>query len=107
MALSQEEIDHALDLFSGVGALSTRKMFGGIGLYSDGTIFAVMMRDGRLMLKGQGDMQARFDALGMERWTYQRPGKSETAMPYWVLPDSALEDAEEASALARDALQHL
>ncbi|MEX0312079.1 MAG: TfoX/Sxy family protein [Tateyamaria sp.] len=107
MALTDEEIDHVLDLFSGVGALSTRKMFGGIGVYSDGTIFAVMMRDGRLMLKGKGEMIARFDAMGMERWTYQRPGKAETAMPYWILPDSALEDAEEASALAREALTHL
>lgn len=107
MALTQEEIDHVLDLFCGVAALSTRKMFGGIGVYSDGIIFAVMMRDGRLMLKGQGDMVARFDALGMERWTYTRPGKAETAMPYWVLPDNALEDADEATALAREALSHL
>lgn len=107
MALTDEEIDHVLDLFSGVNDLSTRKMFGGIGVYSDGTIFAVMMRDGRLMLKGKGDMIARYDELGMERWTYQRPGKSETAMPYWIIPDSALEDAEEASALAREALTHL
>ncbi|KIC49041.1 TfoX/Sxy family protein [Tateyamaria sp. ANG-S1] len=107
MALTAEEIDHVLDLFSGVPDLSTRKMFGGIGVYSDGTIFAVMMRDGRLMLKGQGDMIPRYDALDMERWTYQRPGKSETAMPYWIMPDSALEDGEEASDLAREALQHL
>ncbi|WP_299041306.1 TfoX/Sxy family protein [uncultured Tateyamaria sp.] len=107
MAISEEEIDHILDLFSGVNDLSTRKMFGGIGVYSSGTIFAVMMRDGRLMLKGRGDMIARLDALGMKRWTYQRPGKSETAMPYWILPESALEDSEEASALAREALTHL
>ena len=107
MALTAEEIDHVLDLFSGVPDLSTRKMFGGIGVYSGGTIFAVMMRDGRLMLKGKGDMIPRYDALGMERWTYQRPGKAETAMPYWIMPDSALEDAEEASALAREALTHL
>ncbi|MBY5932887.1 TfoX/Sxy family protein [Tateyamaria omphalii] len=107
MALTDEEIDHVLDLFSGVPDLSTRKMFGGIGVYSAGTIFAVMMRDGRLMLKGQGDMIPRYDELGMERWTYQRPGKAETAMPYWIMPDSALEDAEEASALAREALKHL
>ncbi|APX11223.1 TfoX/Sxy family protein [Tateyamaria omphalii] len=107
MAVTQDEIEHVLDLFSGVNDLSTRKMFGGIGVYSSGTIFAVMMRDGRLMLKGRGDMIDRLDALGMERWTYERPGKAETAMPYWVMPDSALEDSEEASALAREALTHL
>lgn len=107
MALTDEEIDHVLDLFSGVGSLTTRKMFGGIGVYSDGTIFAVMMRDGRLMLKGKGDMIPRFEELGMERWTYQRPGKSETAMPYWIMPESAFDDAEEATSLAREAITHL
>ena len=86
MALTAEEIDHVLALFSGVSNLFTRKMFGGMCLYLDGEVFALM---------------------SMERWTYQRPGKAETALPYWIMPDSALEDSEEASALAREALQHL
>ncbi|WP_299376868.1 TfoX/Sxy family protein [uncultured Tateyamaria sp.] len=107
MAVSDEEIEHALDLFAGLGPLTTRKMFGGLAIYADGVIFAVLMRDGRLLLKGQGEMQARFEAMGLERWTYARSGKPPTAMPYWHLPDSALDDAEEATTLARAALAHL
>ena len=107
MAVSEEEIAHARDLFSGLGPLSSRKMFGGMAFYRDGTIFAVLMRDGRLLLKGQGEMQARFDAMGLERWTYARAGKPPTAMPYWHLPASARDDAEEATRLARAALEHL
>lgn len=107
MALSDDEIAHALELFEAVGPLSTRKMFGGLGIYRDGVIFAVVMSDGTIRLKGQGDMIARFEDLGMERWTYQREGKTPTSMPYWALPDSALDDPEEASALARAALDHL
>ncbi|WP_415403193.1 TfoX/Sxy family protein [Tateyamaria sp. SN3-11] len=107
MALSEEEIAHALDLFAGVGPLTTRKMFGGLGIYHEGKIFAVVMSDGSTRIKGQGEMQARFDAMGMTRWTYQREGKALTSMPYWTLPDSALDDAEEAAALAREALKYL
>ena len=107
MAVSEEEIAHALDLFADLGSLSTRKMFGGLAIYHQGTIFALLMSDGRTLIKGQGDLQARFDAMGLVRWTYQRPGKSPTAMPYWELPDSALDYAEEAVALARQALDHL
>lgn len=107
MALSQEEIDHALDLFAGLGPLTTRKMFGGVALYAQGTIFAILMRDGRLLLKGQGDMQVQFETMGLERWTYARDGKPPAAMPYWHLPDSALDDADEATELARAALAHL
>lgn len=107
MALSDEEIAHALELFSGLGALTTRKMFGGLGIYHAGLIFAVVMSDGAIRLKGQGEMIARFEALGMTRWTYQRPGQKASSMPYWDLPDSAMDDPEEASALAREALKHL
>lgn len=107
MSLSDEEIAHALELFEGVGPLTTRKMFGGLGIYHAGTIFAVVMSDGTIRLKGQGAMVDRYEALGMQKWTYQRPGQKPSSMPYWALPDSALDDPEEASALAREALMHL
>lgn len=107
MALSRAEIDHALDLFAGLGPLTTRKMFGGLSIYLDGTIFAIVMSDGRILIKGQGDMQARFDAMGLDRWAYTRKDGSPTNMPYWHLPDSALDDAQEATELARAALAHL
>ncbi|WP_299288095.1 TfoX/Sxy family protein [uncultured Tateyamaria sp.] len=107
MAVSDEEIAHALDLFADLGSLSTRKMFGGLGMYHAGNIFAVLMSDGRLLLKGQGEMQARLDEMGLKRWTYQREGKAPASMPYWELPDSALDDAEEAVMLARAAIAHL
>lgn len=104
MAITEEEIAHALDLFSDLGGLSTRKMFGGLSIYHDGTIFALVLSDGRIMLKGQGEMQARFDALGMDRWVHESDRKAPTAMPYWTLPDSALDDPQKAAALARAAL---
>ena len=107
MALSDEEIAFALDLFAGLGPLSTRKMFGGLSIYCDGVIFAIVMADGRVLLKGQGAMQDRFEAMGLDRWDYVRKDGSPTNMPYWYLPDSALDDAQEATDLARAALEHL
>lgn len=107
MALSDDEIAHALELFEGVGPLTTRKMFGGLAIYTEGTIFAIVMSEGTIRLKGAGDMIARFESLGMQKWVYQRPGQKASSMPYWDLPDTALDDPEEASALAREALMHL
>lgn len=104
MALSDEEIAHALDLFADLGPLSTKKMFGGLSIYCEGTIFAIVMQDGSILLKGQGAMAARFEAMGLARWDYVRKNGTATNMPYWYLPDSALDDAEEAAALARAAL---
>lgn len=108
MAVSDEQIAQIEDLFEGVGPITTRKMFGGLGIYADGTIFAVLMSDGDLKLKGAGDMADTFDAEGWTRWTYQRDGADKvTAMPYWSLPDALLDDPEEASARARRALEAL
>ncbi|MBO9464519.1 TfoX/Sxy family protein [Tropicibacter sp. R15_0] len=107
MAISEDEIAFALELFEGLGPLTTRKMFGGLAIYCDGVIFAIVMSGGVIRLKGQGEMVARFESLGLEHWTYQRPGQKPAAMPYWTLPDSALEDPDEACDLARAALHHL
>lgn len=108
MAVTDEQIEAIRDLFEGVGPITTRKMFGGLGIYSEGTIFAVLMSDGQLKLKGVGPMVEAFDAEGWNRWTYTRDGSDKvTAMPYWSLPDALLDDPDEASAWARRALSEL
>ncbi len=108
MAVSDEQIEMVRDLFAGVGPITTRKMFGGLGIYTDGTIFAVLMSDGQLKLKGAGKMVETLDAEGWERWTYTRDGSDTVrSMPYWSLPDALLDDPDEASAWAKRALEAL
>lgn len=108
MAVSDEQIETIRDLFAGVGPITTRKMFGGLGIYAEGTIFAILMSDGTLRLKGAGDMAQTFDTEGWERWTYTRAGSDKaTAMPYWALPDALFDDPDAASDWARRALAAL
>ena len=108
MSVSDEEIAHALELFDGLGGLTTRKMMGGLCIYHDGTIFALLMSDGQLYLKGAGAFQDVLEAEGCARWQYTREGKDKpTFMPYWTMPDAALDDPEEAVNWARRALEHL
>lgn len=108
MSVTAEDIEFATDLFSTLGPLTTRKMMGGLCLYSDGTIFAIVHSDFGIMIKGAGDFQTELDAMGLTRWTYQRDNAPKpTAMPYWKLPESALDDPEEACELARRALTYL
>lgn len=106
-----EAIEHARELLDGVGPISARKMFGGAGLYRDGVIFAVIVQ-GELMLKadpktpaGQA-LIADLEAAGAERWTYAGK-KGPTGMPYWRLPDSALDDPDAARGWAERSLAAL
>lgn len=108
MAVSEEQIAHALELFDGVGPMTTRKMFGGLAIYADGKVFAILMSDGALKLKGAGTMVNVFEREGWKRWTYRREGSDTiTPMPYWTVPDDLLDDPDAASDWARRALAEL
>ena len=56
MAVTDEEIAFVTDLFSGVGQLSTRKMFGGLSIYSEGRIFAIIGPDDQIFIKARDDL---------------------------------------------------
>lgn len=105
MSLSGPDIAFATELFQDVPALSTRKMFGGLGIYSAGAIFAVLRSDGQILLKARGDLIDRFEALGAEQWTHTRKNGVSGTMPYWTLPDAALDDPDLALDLARASIE--
>lgn len=93
------------ELFDGIGPVSIRRMFSGKGIYHDGVIFALVLR-GELMLKGDEEIAADYEAAGGRRWTYRnrRHGR-EVAMPYWTVPESALDDPDEMAMWARKAYE--
>jgi len=107
VSVTSTDIAFAEELFADLGPLSSRKMMGGLCLYRDGTIFAILHGDGSIWLKGAGEFAARLTAEGWERWTYSRDGQKVTAMPYWRLPEAILDDPEEACRWARAALASL
>jgi DNA transformation protein len=45
MAVSDEFIDYVIDQLAAWGEVSARKMFGGAGLYCDGTMFGLVADD--------------------------------------------------------------
>lgn len=107
MSLGAADIAFARDLFADIPDLTTRRMFGGLGIYAADTIFALMLSDGRLLLKAKDAFAARLAHDGSEQWVYRRKDGATGAMPYWTLPDAALDDPELAVDLALDALKAL
>jgi len=105
MALGDSDIAFALELFEPLGDLTTRRLFGGIAIYHQGVIFALLRSDATLLLKAEGDFRARLEADGWDRWTHTRKNGVETSMPYYVIPGEVLDDADTASDLARASLE--
>jgi DNA transformation protein len=89
------------DLFSGLGPVEIRRMFGGKGIYHNGVIVAIELR-GDLMLKADAELAPEFAAAGCQQWTYtgSRHGKL-VSMPYWSLPDGAADDPDEMAVWAK------
>ncbi|MCK0094793.1 TfoX/Sxy family protein [Yoonia sp. F2084L] len=98
MTLADADIAFAKDLFSELGNVTTRKMFGGMCLYLDGDVFALMSSDSQLYLKAQGDIATQLSDEGAAQFHN---------MPYWSIPDAALDDPGEACTLARRTIASL
>ncbi len=73
-------------------------------IHSDGLVFALVGPDDRIFLKASEDLAEALRAEGSERFEFSRKDGRITRTGYWTLPDSALDDPEEACAWARRSL---
>jgi DNA transformation protein len=95
--------DFLIDLFSGFGPVTIRRMFSGFGISADGTNFALALRGG-LYLRADEQNIPRFEAEGSKPFQYQTRAKTVTVGSYWQLPERLYDDPEELTDWARAAL---
>ncbi len=87
------------DMFDSLGPITIKRMFGGKGIYHQGRILALEV-DGEILLKADAESTPAFEAAGSQRWTYSGK-KRPVNMPYWSIPDVALDDPDELSKWVR------
>jgi DNA transformation protein len=104
VAVSAATRAFVLALFEDLGGVSARAMMGGLALYRDGRIFAIVDGDERIYLKAAGPFAAALAAEGCEQFAYARRDGAAVRMGYWSLPDRALDDPVAACDYARHAL---
>ncbi|MGO4386328.1 TfoX/Sxy family protein [Microvirga sp. 2YAF29] len=92
------------DIFRGLGPIHIRRMFGGQGVYQSELMFALEAY-GELYLKVDDESVETFRDLGSRPFAYTAKDGRTTAMSYWLMPESALDDPDEATHLGRMALQ--
>jgi DNA transformation protein len=95
--------DFLIDLFSGFGPVTIRRMFSGFGISADGTNFALALRGG-LFLRADEQTIPQFEAEGSKPFQYQSRAKTVTVASYWHLPERLYDDPEELAGWARAAL---
>ena len=85
------------------GPVSVRRMFGGAGIYADGTMFALVAR-GVIYLKADEVNTPAFERENLPPFTYETKGGKRGVMSYRRMPDRLYDDPEELAAWAREAL---
>jgi DNA transformation protein len=95
--------DFLIDLFSGFGPVTIRRMFSGFGISADGTNFALALRGG-LYLRADEQTIPRFEAEGSKPFSYQTRAKTVTVNSYWQLPERLYDDPEDLTDWAKASL---
>ena len=101
MAVSPGFVNFVVEQLEGCGDITTRRMFGGMGIYAGDVFFAIIDGD-ILYLKTDATTRPDFEREGSEPF---RPyGDERGSMHYFSVPVSVLEDAAALCAWARKAI---
>lgn len=102
MAVSQGFTDFVVEQLEGCGVISTKRMFGGVGIYCGDTFFALIDND-ILYLKVDDVTRPDFERLGSG--PFKPYGDDRETMQYYNVPAAVLEDAAELTKWGRKALE--
>jgi DNA transformation protein and related proteins len=91
-------VEHLHDVFESFGPITTRKMFGGYGIYHDGLMFG-LVADDTLYLKVDEKVAPEFEREGLEHFVYNKNGR-DMKMSYRRAPDVIFDNREQAAVWA-------
>jgi DNA transformation protein len=101
MAVSEEFLSFVRDQFREVGEVSTRKMFGGAGVYHDGRFFA-LVADDELFLTVDDTSRPKFEKAGSHAF---EPWEGQVMNGYWSVPADVLKDPAQLAHWSRHSLK--
>ncbi|MBH0239165.1 TfoX/Sxy family protein [Methylobrevis albus] len=84
--------DYLAELLEPLGGVTTRRMFGGIGLFHDGLMFAIVIRD-VLHFKTDPETRPAFEAEGCAPFSYVA-GERTVELSYWRAPERLLDEPD-------------
>jgi len=104
MAVSGSFLAFVLDQVAALPRVSSRRMFGGVGLYSDGVFFG-LIDDDTMYLKVDDETRPAFEEAGSGPFRPYADRPEAVMKSYYAVPTSVLEDRDELAAWARRAVE--
>ena len=87
-----EFVDSLHEVFTAFGAIDSKRMFGGYGIYHDGLMFG-LVADDVLYLKVDKQFEQRFEERGLSPFLYEKNGK-QVKMSYYLAPEEIYDDPD-------------
>ena len=104
MSANDSIVELLRDLLAPLGAFKARRMFGGHGLYLNGTFFAIV-DDGVGYFKVSDATRRDFEAEGMGPFTHQTKTGEHALTSYWRLPERLYDAPDELVVWAHAAVE--
>jgi len=101
MAISESYRGFVLEQLARVTPVTSKSMFGGVGIYARGLFFALIAED-RLYFKVDDVTRPDFERLGMEPF---RPFGDDSTMGYYEVPVNVVEDAVQLACWVEKAIE--
>jgi DNA transformation protein len=103
MAVSESLVALLKEQLEPLGGITLKRMFSGAGVYCDGVIFGLILRD-TLHFKVDDGNRAAYEAEGMAPFSYEAKGRMVQVGAYWRVPERLLDEPDEMLDWARAAL---
>jgi len=101
MAISPGYRDFVVEQLEHITSITSKSMFGGVGLYADGFFFALIAED-RLYFKVDYSNRPDFETADMEAFSPYGDGRT---MRYYEVPIGVLEDVDKLKTWAEKAVE--
>jgi DNA transformation protein and related proteins len=95
--------DHLRELFAQFRPVSVRRMFSGAGVFAEGVIIALVIRD-VIYLKADASTYEAFLREGAAPFSYMAKGQKRVINSFWRMPERLYDDPDELAAWAEQAL---
>ncbi|MBB5017849.1 DNA transformation protein [Chitinivorax tropicus] len=93
MAKFNEFVEHMKEQLAPLGSITSRAMFGGYGIYLEGTCFAIV-DDDVFYVKVDDHTRPDFEEHKLRPFSYAKKDGSTASMSYYPLPAEVMEDRE-------------
>lgn len=81
------------DALAHIDNITSKRMFGGFGLYLDGLIFGIITSETELYFKADDENRVMYENSDSHQFVYTgHKNKAPKKMPYWHVPEEVIED---------------